>query len=492
MRFTIKYKLFLTLLLATVVVVAGMVFLVKWSFERGFLEYVNKVEQEMHYNLVNNLADAYKENGSWDFLREDPRQWRKIHRLSLPNPDTDTDTDTDTDDDQVDSYPLSMTHRRTARSARDSEFGNSHRPPPFGRHRKARVCVLDENRNAVTFCRSHNGEMQYRQITVDGKIVGYLGTFPRRKLSAKHDLRFSQQQTQFLLLLGFSMALISVLVALPVSRQLVSPVKKLAAATRKLASGDYRIRIISESSDELGDLSRDFNSLAMTLEKNEQARQQWIADISHELRTPLSVLQGEVEALQDGVREVSTDRLASLHNEVMKLNRLVNDLYELSMSDIGALDYQKQSVDVAVVLQATLENYRDEFDNKKITVKLDQDKNIRQISADPNRLQQLFSNLLTNALRYTDADGELRLKLEDTKNRVVITMEDSAPGVSDSDIPRLFERLYRVDSSRNRETGGTGLGLAICKNIVDAHGGTISAAPSLLGGLKIIIELPSV
>jgi len=332
--------------------------------------------------------------------------------------------------------------------------------------------------------------MQLREIDVDGKTVGYLATAPRKNLSEEHELHFSEEQSRFLLFLGLCIALISVLVAFPVSRQLVKPIKVLAEATRKLASGQYQTRITVDSSDELGDLSRDFNSLAVALDSNEQARQQWIADISHELRTPLSVLRGEIEALQDGLREVTADRLDSLHNQVMNLNRLVNDLYELSMSDIGALNYQKETIDVVAVLEKTIESQSDEYRAKEIEIGFDGNDKVGQIFADAERLQQLFSNLLTNSLRYTNAGGELRISLQTLEKTVLITMEDSAPGVAQSDLSRLFERLYRVDNSRSRETGGTGLGLAICKNIVDAHEGSISAESSSLGGLKITIELP--
>ncbi|MFT5350395.1 MAG: two-component system sensor histidine kinase BaeS [Gammaproteobacteria bacterium] len=482
MRFTIKYKLFLTLFLATIVVVGSMVFLVKWSFERGFLEYVNKVEQEIHSNLVTNLAEAYKENGNWEFLRENPHEWKEIRRSSMPNPEI--------NQGQEHRHRQMATGESPKGDEHETESIRRHRPPHFGKHWKGRECVLDENKDAVTHCWSQGGEMLYKVIVVDGLTVGYLGSIPRKKLSDGHDLQFSEQQHRFLLILGFCMALISLVLALPVARQLVLPINLLAGATRKLASGQYQTRIKADSSDELGDLSRDFNTLAMTLESNELARQQWIADISHELRTPLSILRGEIEALQDGIREVSTDRLDSLHNQVMNLNRLVNDLYELSMSDIGALNYQKNGIDVGAVLSRTIESQRDEFDAKQITLNFDWDGKVVQIFADSERLQQLFSNLLTNALRYTDAGGELQIELNAHDKSLLITMEDSAPGVALSDLPHLFERLYRVDNSRNRKTGGTGLGLAICKNIVDAHEGTITAETSSLGGLKISIKLP--
>jgi two-component system, OmpR family, sensor histidine kinase BaeS len=482
MRFTIKYKLLLTLLLTTIVVVATMAFLMKWSFERGFLEYVNTVEQEMHNNLVTNLAVAYGQNKGWRFLIDNPRQWREIHRSSIPMPDS-NDINRHRAPHFVAGENPEKDHRITASK---QKAGKAH----FARHRKSRDCLLDVNKIAITHCDFAEADMQLKEISSAGQIVGYLAISPRKKLSDRHDLQFSQQQHRFLLILGICIVLISIIVALPLSRQLVRPVNKLAAATRKLAAGHYQTRIKVDSSDELGELSRDFNSLALTLENNEKARQQWIADISHELRTPLSILRGEIEALQDGVREVSKDRLQSLHSQIMNLNRLVNDLYELSMSDIGALNYQKQPVDVADVLQRSVDNYADEFNTMKISIDILCKHKLPPLLADQERLHQLFSNLLINTLRYTDAGGQLDIRLEETARDIVIIFEDTAPGVPDADIPHLFERLYRVEASRNRETGGTGLGLAICKNIVEAHEGKISAVRSEKGGLKVLIQLP--
>jgi two-component system sensor histidine kinase BaeS len=482
MRFTINYKLFLTLLLTAIAVVTSMVFLVKWSFERGFLEYVNKVEQKMHNNLVINLSEAYEGNGSWDFLRANPRRWRDIHRSSIPAPES--------GDHSEQAQKQFIPHQRSEKDGPGSLLNRQHRKPPFRQHRGGRDCLLDINKEPITRCRAPLAEMKLKDIVVNGQSVGYLAISPRKKLSDRHDLQFSRQQHRFLLILGFCIVLISALVAFPVSRQLVKPIKILTGATRKLAAGEYQSRVAVDSSDELGDLSRDFNTLAMTLENNEQARKQWIGDISHELRTPLSILRGEIEALQDGVRQLTPERIDSLHSEVMNLNRLVNDLYELSMSDIGALNYQKQLIDVSAILKLTLESYQDEFDSRNITVAFEPDSKFRKVNADPDRLQQLFTNLLTNTLRYTDAGGNLEIKIDNDKNRVLIIFEDSAPGVPDNDIPHLFERLYRVESSRNRKTGGTGLGMAICKNIVEAHAGKIIAEASGMGGLKITIELP--
>jgi two-component system sensor histidine kinase BaeS len=275
------------------------------------------------------------------------------------------------------------------------------------------------------------------------------------------------------------------------ARRLVRPIRALASATHRLAAGQFDIRVPVGSSDELGHLARDFNSLAVTLEKNEQARRQWVADISHELRTPLAVLRGEIEALQDGIRQPTPDSVRSLHGEVLRLSRLVDDLYQLSLSDLGALTYRKENLDVAELLTEALTSYRPELAQKEIRLTLELPRRgTAKVFGDPERLHQLFANVLDNALKYTDAGGALAIRLDVGDGQARLDFQDSAPGVPESKLERLFDRLYRVETSRNRAAGGAGLGLAICRNIVEAHAGRITAQPSPLGGVWIRITLP--
>lgn len=456
-----------------------MVALMKWSFEKGFLEYVNKLEEETHANLVENLAEAYSQNGDWSFLEGNHRAWKQIHRASIaiPEPENGIKMETEMRPSDKDAHG----QRR---------YGPPGTPHHFSRLRKGRECVLDAMKTPLVHCRSRTEDLRLKEIVVDNQVVGYLGSAPRNKLRHRRDIRFSEKQTRFFVILGICIACVSILLAFPVARQLVRPVKSLADASKKLASGDYTTRIDVNSSDELGDLSRDFNSLAQTLEANEKARQQWIADISHELRTPLSVLRAEIESLQDGVRELNATRLTSLHNEVMNLNRLVNDLYELSMSDIGALNYQKTNLDVTEIMSRTINIFETEFEAKNISVDFTYKQGLRPVFADSTRLQQLFTNILMNSLRYTNDEGSIQIDISEEKSQMTININDSAPGVADKDLPQLFDRLFRVDASRNRQSGGTGLGLAICRNIVEAHSGTIEAMHSDAGGLNIRIELP--
>lgn len=311
------------------------------------------------------------------------------------------------------------------------------------------------------------------------------------EISHSGDLRFAKQQREHFALVTLLMLGMSLLLTFPLTNHLLRPINQLTKGTLKLIGGQFTTRIPVTTGDELGRLSDHFNILAKTLEENEKSRKKWVADISHELRTPLSILRGEVEALQDGVHQPTPENLDGLHGEVMHLERLVNDLYELSMSDIGALTYKKIAVDPESILSWTIGFFEQRFANKgvQLTTRLPKNKSC-VLLGDPDRLQQLFTNILENSLRYTNSLGSLEIYTEERDECLVINFEDSAPGVGESQLPLLFDRLYRTDLSRQRSGGGAGLGLAICKNIVEAHQGTISSHASRQGGLKISIELP--
>lgn len=218
-------------------------------------------------------------------------------------------------------------------------------------------------------------------------------------------------------------------------------------------------------------------------------RRDFMADISHELRTPLAVLRGELEAIQDGVRKFTPETVASLQAEVGTLTKLVDDLHQLSMSDEGALAYQKAPVDLIPLLEVAGGAFRERFASRGLKLQFSLPDSIT-VFGDRDRLMQLFNNLLENSLRYTDSGGSLQISAGQRDKTVRLTFADSAPGVSDDQLQKLFERFYRTEGSRNRASGGSGLGLAICLNIVEAHNGRIIAAHSPFGGVSITVELP--
>jgi len=350
---------------------------------------------------------------------------------------------------------------------------------------------MDGDGNTLFGPPDHPDPMKTIELRYNHKPVGSLGLILQQHLTENLQIRFVKAQKRAFFIIALLAACVAALLSLPLARQMVKRIKALAAGTHRLTAGHYDTRLPVGAKDELGRLIRDFNLLADTLEHNEKMRRQLVGDVSHELRTPLAVLRGEIEALQDNIRPATPEALSSLHAEVMQLDRLVGDLFQLSLSDMGALAYRKENLDLASLLGETVESFKTGFSEKAISVILNRPlEGEFSLFGDPGRLQQLFENLLSNSLKYTDHGGRLHIELERTDPMLTIIWQDSAPGVGPAEIARLFDRLYRVESSRNRALGGAGLGLAICKKIVEAHEGTIVAESSDMGGVSFKIELP--
>ncbi|MCF8155631.1 MAG: hypothetical protein K9K35_06470, partial [Rhodoferax sp.] len=220
----------------------------------------------------------------------------------------------------------------------------------------------------------------------------------------------------------------------------------------------------------------------------------WIADMSHELRTPLTVLRGEIDALIDGVIPQTPQAMLSLREEVLQLNALVDDLHLLAMSDLKALPCYFEEVDAARLLEGIVQRFALRAVQLGLTLTLDTELETPVVVRwDAKRIEQLVGNLLDNSLRYTDAPGQVLVRLRsDGETKVVMEVEDTAPGVSESDLLRIFEPLFRADAARGRSTGGSGLGLAICEQIAMAHHGRIRAEGSARGGVLFRLELPRI
>lgn len=239
-------------------------------------------------------------------------------------------------------------------------------------------------------------------------------------------------------------------------------------------------------------LAEAFNSLATSLKDLDSGHRQWVADTSHELRTPIAVLRAQVEALQDGVHEITPRNLEVLHNEIMALSKLVDDLHWLAKYDVGQIRSQASALDINQTLQDVLESFEERREAKEIA--LDNQVPTEEkliIDGDSSRIRQVITNLVENSLRYTNKGGTLRISHNRSGQRLRIIFEDTEPGVPDELLPKLFDRFFRVESSRSRTMGGSGLGLAICLNNMQMLGGTIEASRSAMGGLKIELALPA-
>ena len=351
--------------------------------------------------------------------------------------------------------------------------------------------LLDADRRLLFGEAARLADAELKPIMAAGATVGWLAVLPGPAIDELADIRFVARQRQTFVVIAAAMVLLAAALALPLAGAMTRRVREITGAARALASGQFDTRVAVTSGDELGQLARDVNELAKALARTEQGRRQWVADISHELRTPLAVLRGELEALQDGVRPLTMAAIDSLHADTLRLHRLVDDLNDLAMSDLGALSYRKTAVEPLAILREDLAALAGEFADRQIDVTLEPAPGPSlRINGDSGRLSQLFRNLLTNTLRYTDVGGRLVIRAGRSGYRLQLVFSDTAPGVPADDLPQLFERFHRVDASRNRASGGAGLGLAICRSIVEAHDGSITATASALGGLSILIDLP--
>lgn len=485
MKAGVSHKLFLALLTAAALSVFSAVLIMQWNINRGFLKFINSVEQSGISRLAGKLEEFYSSEQKWDVLRNDPSRWNRLVVASIQEvgpPDGRHLPDIPPPEERIPAGPP------------PNHIPGEHHgpmPPRMSHNFDQRIYLLDGDMKVLIKQAEVTVGTALTPLKYQGRIVGYLGLMPRQIISDAPQQRFLREQKLALGLTAGVVVLLAAALSLLLARRLVKPIQELTHATHQLAAGSYAVRVSATSHDELGLLARDFNVLALTLEQGELTRRQWVADISHELRTPLSILRGEIEAIQDGIRQPTTEKINSLHSEVMHLVRLVDDLYQLSLSDVGALKYRKSELDLASVLEETVMSFRTDFLSKDISLELKiPEYGGVSFFGDSERLHQLFSNLLDNSLKYTDSGGRLQIMLRADNSKVTIDFNDSAPNVPEAELDRLFERLYRVESSRNRLTGGGGLGLAICRNIVTAHNGTITAQASPMGGLWIRIEMP--
>ncbi len=308
---------------------------------------------------------------------------------------------------------------------------------------------------------------------------------------------FLNSVNRSLLLGGLAAALLAVLLGTALSRGLTGPLAELTRATERLAAGElsYRVRVRASPQDELGRLGAAFNRMAEKLERSERLRRRMIADIAHELRTPLTVLRGELEALQDGLFAPTPERIAALNEEVLLLNRLVEDLHELALAEAGELRLERGPTDLVELVQRVGRHFEPQLGERglelRLEVKLLEGSRELKLELDGDRIEQVLHNLVSNAVRYTPAGGRITIALEEGADEVVVSVADTGVGIPPEDLPHIFERFYRADKSRSRrEGGGAGLGLAIAKGLVEAHGGRIWAESEPGRGTKISFALP--
>lgn len=456
----ITARLFLSLLIVSVLTAVGVGLGTRWSFKRGFQGYLNEVEARRMEAMAFEFARAYERHGNWDFMRDNREAWERYtgaigrERATSPRPGGD-----------------SIYYAVPDKAPR-------------------RLGLYDMHGNHLAGNLQTGDDLRYQPVLVNGVAVGTLAGAPLRGLQEEAEQTFQVQQQRDSLFIGLATLVLAALAAILLARSFLAPTRRLIGAASKVAAGDYGVRVPSSQRDELGMLAHNFNIMVATLESNEALRRHFMADISHELRTPLSVLQAQLEAMEDGIEPIDADSLQALQQEVATLSRLVEDMRQITLSEVGAFDYRREPLDLSALLDSEIHKWREPLAQAGVRIVAELPATLL-VAGDMVRLRQLMRNLFNNTLRHAEGATQLRVSLHILRGDALLTLADDGVGVSDAALLMLFERFWRGDHARSRATGGSGLGLSICRSIVEAHGGSISAASAAAGrGLAIRVTLP--
>jgi signal transduction histidine kinase len=353
-------------------------------------------------------------------------------------------------------------------------------------------------------------------VIIDRQIVGTIITPDFANFRNPAEERYLDRTNIALGIAAAVMVGIALAVGVLLARVITGPVRELTTAAQKIAGGNLEQRVPVRSRDELGVLATQFNQMSADLAHATHLRRQMTADVAHDLRTPLTVIAGYLEALRDQVLKPTPERFATMYDETQLLLHLVDDLHTLSLADAGELPIERQPIAPQLLLERVAEAYRHSAEQHGVALRVYAESDVPEICVDGEQMARVLGNLVSNALRYTEAGGTIALRASaeckvlsfelpdsrpatqnsnaqrapETQNSVVLEVADTGAGIAAEHLPNIFERFYRADPSRQQATGGSGLGLAIVKSIVEAHGGRVGVASQPGEGTAFRIGLP--
>lgn len=510
---TLHRKAFIALAALLVVLLLIFAGFSRLGLQRGLGPYVAEIELGRMDWLAERLQSHHTQAGGWDSLRNQPMLWGRLthpggpRRPGPPHPEEGAQPPSDLRDappglppGQADAAAPPPPPPDKLRIEGRGSFPPQRHPADI----HPRLGLVDAQERLVIGTAPQPGGARLALHGLDGQTIGHLVLAPPQGVRSEADQAFLAQHLGFVAWTGLAGLALALLLSGWLARRWLGPVEALATGARGIAQGHLHTRVPVHGNDELAQLARTFNTMAEQLGSIEASRRQWLGDVAHELRTPLAAMRAEIEAVQDGIRPFDDKTALRLHRQVMRLIQLVGDL----RASLDAAGTSAPSAQVPVhplsLLAEALASMRPRLAQAGIGVDAtDLDALATQepaplVRGDAQQLHQVFMNLLENSLRYTDAGGLLQITARAVAApggaahlRVLqVQLDDSAPGVPAHELPRIFERLYRAETSRNRDHGGSGLGLAICRAIVLAHGGTLAAEASPLGGLRITLALP--
>jgi signal transduction histidine kinase len=434
---------------------------------------------QQRYDLQQSLEEYYTSKGSWDSVAYD---WQRLEQkpntnLNPQNPSTQG------------KYPLPN--------------DGSGKPPNGDRSRRSFFGLADaKGMVLVSMSQNEPAGTQLSQdilkagtpISVNGKQVGTILSpqpqQPQPGFNPEENL-FLDRTNQALYLAVAVALLVALLMGIFLARTLTQPLRALTLAAQNIAQGDLEQQVKVNSKDEIGRLASAFNTMSQEVAQANLLRRRMTADIAHDLRTPLTVIGGYVESMRDGILKPTTERLSLIYGEIERLQHLVGDLRVLSQADAGELPLNPQHIAPKSLLDRAAALFQHHAERHLVHVRVEAEPELPEIRVDEARLMQVMDNLISNALRYTPENGEIVLGGRRRENRVELTVRDTGSGIAAEELPMVFNRFYRADSSRHSETGESGLGLAIVKAFVEAHGGKVWAESTPGQGTTIFIDLPA-
>lgn len=327
-------------------------------------------------------------------------------------------------------------------------------------------------------------------LAVDRRVVGYLLPEGGLVFSQEDESRLLSRLNRTALTAGLIAGGVSLILALLLAYQLLRPIRALTNAAEHLAQGELSQRVEVQGDDEVATLGETFNRMAASLQQAEYSRRAITADIAHELRNPLAVQRANLEAIQDGIYAMQPENLEPILEQNRLLTRLVEDLRTLALAEAGELDLERTPTDIINLVKRVVDRFQPQMISSQIRMDLSSPEKCALISLDPGRVEQILGNVLSNAIRYTPAGGDIHVELNCSPTEIQLKVHDSGPGIPVEALPYIFERFYRADKARSRSEGGSGLGLAIARQLARAHGGTLSAENHPKGGAIFVLAIP--
>jgi len=459
-----RKKLFLSTLIIALITLTLSMIAVNLVFHQQFSDYLTKANEATFEQLPSRLSSLYQNKGTWDQTA--------LNEISPTLPVGTVVTLTDT------SGKLIATLSHTMESMMQGQGGMS-----MNMNMDMGMSVSSSVTNWKTMKLTVSGPLG----TLGTALVRYPATAP---IFNPQDVLFQSSVFRSLLFAGGLALLFGIILSYFTSRHLVAPLKRLTQAAHRIGQGHLDERVTIQTKDEVGQLATAFNAMVDNLNRQEILRKQFTADIAHELRTPLTSIKSYIEAFQDNVLPADQENLSSIHEEIDRLVDLSSDLKDLNVAEIGALTLIFEPVDLKHLLNKVIHSLYPLIQEKQLMLSWNPPLEPVTMSGDGRLLTRLFYNLVHNAYRYSDVGGQITIALTQTPDFAEVRIRNTGIGISKDDLPFIFERFYRADKSRTRETGGTGIGLALVHQITTLHQGEITVKSGDGQKTEFIVQLP--